>query len=138
MRPLTIVGAGREAWVVLRRGRLRTVYARGADQAVSCGRSTDTLGATVRVAAGMAKRFGEWWRAPPTRRDRVLGAIVGGLGCFWIGALGRLMVGPLPVSLTVVVSWAAGVASAGVVLGVLFPKTTTCICFPFSTFGVNT
>ncbi|MGH9255399.1 MAG: hypothetical protein ACRD3C_12620 [Vicinamibacterales bacterium] len=78
-----------------------------------------------------------WWRAPVTRRDRVLAAVVGGIGCFWIGVLGRLIVGPSPVSLEVLAWWALGSVAAGVVLGVLFPKATTCLAFPFSTFGVG-
>lgn len=83
----------------------------------------------------LRQRFGAWWRAPPTRRDRVLGAFVGGLGSFWIGVIGRVFLGPLPVSLSVVVYWGALSACAGTILGILFPKTVTCICFPFSTFG---
>jgi len=40
---LTIVGGGREAWPVWRRGRLGTVCARGADPAWSSGPSTSPL-----------------------------------------------------------------------------------------------
>src|SRR6266478_2323805 len=42
--PLTIVGAGREVWVVKRRGRWKTVCARGANLAAVAGRSTSPLG----------------------------------------------------------------------------------------------
>src|SRR5437667_605764 len=45
---LTIAGAGRDAPVVVRRGRPRTVCARGADQAATCGRSASPLDAMVR------------------------------------------------------------------------------------------
>ena len=43
-RLLTIVGAGREGWVVLRRGREKTVCARGASRTLLGGRSTSPLG----------------------------------------------------------------------------------------------
>lgn len=82
-------------------------------------------------------RFNAWWHAPTTRRDRLLGAFVGGLGCLWIGGLGRVFLGPLPVSLHTVIEWALAAGTVGVVLGVCFPKTITCMCFPFSTFGVS-
>ena len=83
------------------------------------------------------ERFGEWWRAPATRRDRLLGAVVGGIGCLWIGALGRIMVGPAPVSGSTIGWWALGSFVVGVLLGVGFPKVTTCVCYPFSLFGVG-
>ena len=79
--------------------------------------------------------FVDWWHAPITRNDRKLGALVGGLGCFWIGVLGRFMFGPMPVSLTTVGWWALGSVVVGVTLGIIFPKVTSCVCFPFSTFG---
>jgi hypothetical protein len=83
------------------------------------------------------QRFIEWWRAPVTRKDRVLGAVVGGIACFWIGVLGRIMVGPLPVSLDVLAWWALGSVAVGVVLGIVFPKATTCALFPFTTIGIG-
>ena len=83
------------------------------------------------------QRFLAWWRAPVTRKDRAVGALVGGIACFWIGALGRIIVGPFPVSLEAVAWWAAGGVAVGVVLGVAFPKATTCVLFPFSTIGIG-
>ena len=47
---LTIVGAGRDAWVVGRRGRRKTVCARGARTAASGGRSTSIRKATKHEA----------------------------------------------------------------------------------------
>lgn len=76
-----------------------------------------------------------WWKAPTTCRDRLLGAIIGGMGCFWIGVLGRLLLGSMPVPLSTVAWWAFGSAVSGMVLGFLFPKTVSVVCFPFATFG---
>ena len=81
------------------------------------------------------QHFADWWHAPITRKDRLLGAFIGGLGCFWIGVLGRLILGPMPVSLSTIGWWAICSVVVGVMLGIFFPKVTTCVCFPFSTFG---
>jgi len=83
------------------------------------------------------ERFVLWWRAPARRRDRIVAAWIGALGCFWIAVLGRMLFGPLPVSLEVIAWWGLGSAAAGATLGCTFPKATTCICFPFSLFGVG-
>ena len=83
------------------------------------------------------QEFLEWWRAPTTRKDRIVGAIVGGLGCLWIGVLGRMMLGPMPITLVAIGWWALFSICIGVILGVSFPKYVTCICFPFSVFGVG-
>jgi hypothetical protein len=66
-----------------------------------------------------------------------VGALVGAFGCFWIGVLGRLFVGPTPVSLETIAWWALGSVAVGLTLGIVFPKVTTCVCFPFSTIGVG-
>ena len=34
--------------------------------------------------------------------------------------------------------WALGSVAVGVALGALFPKATTVVLFPFSTFGIST
>jgi hypothetical protein len=81
--------------------------------------------------------FQMWWRAPVTRRDRIAGVAVGAVGCFWIGVLGRIMLGTLPVSLAALGWWALGSIVVGIVVGALFPKATACLCFPFSAFGVG-
>lgn len=85
----------------------------------------------------MLQRFLTWYRTPATRKDRVIAAIIGAMGGFWIGALGRIIFGAMPVSFSVVGWWALASAVTGVVLGLLFPKTITCVCYPFSTFGVT-
>jgi hypothetical protein len=81
------------------------------------------------------RRFHDWWRAPATRKDRIRGAFIGAVGCFWIGTLGRIMIGPLPVSGSTVGWWALGSIVSGILLGILFPKVVSCVCFPFLTFG---
>jgi len=83
------------------------------------------------------QKFRDWWSAPPTGKDRLLGAVVGGLGFFWIGLFARLMIGPMPVSLGSLAIWAVGAVVCGLILGTFFPKATTCVCFPFSVFGVG-
>jgi hypothetical protein len=84
------------------------------------------------------QRFIEWWRAPITRRDRFLGAIIGGMGWLWIGALGRIIFGPSPVAFSIVGHWAIAGMLIGIALGLAFPKVVTCICFPFAISGVST
>lgn len=81
------------------------------------------------------QNFARWWNAPVTRRDRIIGAFVGGMGCFWIGILGRLALGPLPVSLSAWGWWALGSTVLGVMLGICFPKIVSVVCFPFSSLG---
>ena len=70
-----------------------------------------------------------------SRRDRVLGGVIGGLGGFWIGALGWLAFADLPVPFgTVGVAALVGAAS-GLLLGALRPKVTMVVLFPFATLG---
>ena len=83
----------------------------------------------------LRSRFAEWWRAPITRKDRLAGALFGGIGFFWIGLLFRVFTGPMPVSLGVVLCWAAASAGLGALLGLGFPKVTTVVAFPFLTWG---
>ncbi len=82
-----------------------------------------------------AQRFRQWWRAPPTPKDRRRGALVGAFGCFWIGLLSLLIFAPFQITLVIAITWALASAMVGIGLGLAFPKVTTCICFPFSTFG---
>ena len=87
--------------------------------------------------ARRTRRFREWWCAPTTRADRILGAIVGGLGGLVAGLLARLLLGQLPVSLAVVGWWALSGAVLGLVFGTIFPKAAACVFFPLSLFGVG-
>lgn len=79
--------------------------------------------------------YARWRLAPVKRRDRTIGAFIGGMGCFWIGILGRLALGPLPVSPPTLGWWALGSILLGVMLGIRFPKIVSVVCFPFSSFG---
>ena len=79
--------------------------------------------------------FREWWNRPIRPSDRIWGALIGAFGGFWVGLLGRVFLGGVPVSLTVLAYWAFGAAVAGLVLGAVFPKASTAVLFPFSTFG---
>ncbi|HYW56201.1 MAG TPA: hypothetical protein VE934_04530 [Polaromonas sp.] len=81
------------------------------------------------------QNYVRWRHAPATRRDRIIGAVIGGMGCFWIGVLGRLALGPLPVSVSALGWWALGSVLLGVMLGIFFPKIVSVVCLPFSSFG---
>ena len=63
--------------------------------------------------------------APTTRSDRLTGGLVGGIAGLWIGGLGRIIFGQLPVSFEVVVAWALCAACLGFALGIRFPKIMT-------------
>ena len=81
--------------------------------------------------------FSRWWAAPAKVKDRVRGAAIGAIGAFWIGGLGRLMLGPLPVSISEAAAWGLGGALVGAAAGIAFPKVVSCVLFPFSTFGAS-
>jgi len=78
-----------------------------------------------------------WWRAPVTARDRVTGAVVGGMAGFWIGALGRIVVGPLPVGVAVVLLWGALGIAVGALFGRFRPKVTFVFLLPLAAFGCS-
>jgi len=78
-----------------------------------------------------------WWRAPVTARERVTGAVVGGMAGFWIGALGRIVVGSLPVGVGVVLLWGIVGIAAGALFGRLRPKATFVFLLPFAAFGCS-
>lgn len=77
----------------------------------------------------------EWWQSPATAKDRATGALVGGFGGFWIGVLGRIGIGALPVSLSEAAAWACVITIFGIGAGIALPKPVTVILFPFSIFG---
>ena len=83
----------------------------------------------------LSSQFKTWWHAPITRRDRALAVFVGILGGLWMGALVRVLLGPLPVSLAVIGEWSLAVSALNAVLGACFPKAVTCVCYPLTTFS---
>jgi len=85
----------------------------------------------------MVTKFKEWWHRPIQKKDRILAAVIGGIGGFWIGVLGRISFGSMPVAITTLGYWAIGAIVIGVILGVLFPKPITVVLFPFSIFGIG-
>lgn len=85
----------------------------------------------------MREKFLSWWQRPVQTRDRVGAIAVGAFGGMWVGLLLRLFFGPMPVSLPTLGYWAIGGIAAGMLLGALFPRATTIVLFPFSTFGAG-
>ena len=85
----------------------------------------------------MVKKFKEWWDRPLQSKDRVAAVFIGALGAFWVGTLGRLILGPMPVAMNTLVYWAIASIIVGVILGLLFPKPVTVVLFPFSMFGIG-
>jgi len=85
--------------------------------------------------ASRLESFKIWWHAPIRRRDRVLGALVGGFGCFWLGVLAFVVYGSALGSNASVAAFVAASAVLGVMLGIVFQKAVTVVCFPFATFG---
>ena len=85
----------------------------------------------------MVTKFKEWWSRPVQTKDRVAAAFVGAMGGFWIGILGRLFLGPMPVAFTALGYWAIGSVIVGVILGLFFPKPVTVVLYPFSIFGIG-
>ncbi|MBA8884909.1 hypothetical protein [Dokdonella fugitiva] len=84
-----------------------------------------------------AKRVRTWWRAPATVRDRTSGMIVGGMAGFWIGALGRILVGQLPVGIGAVLLCGLAGIIAGAIFGRLCPKVALVLLLPLATFGCS-
>lgn len=78
-----------------------------------------------------------WWRAPVTARDRFYGAVVGGMAGFWIGALGRIVIGPLPVGVAVILFWGVTSIAVGALFGRLRPRLALVFLLPLATFGCS-
>jgi hypothetical protein len=76
----------------------------------------------------------EWYRTPVTGNDRLIGAIVGGVGFFWIGVL---ILCALQAHTTVFATaiWLGACVALGVFFGSAFPKIVRTVCFPFTTFS---
>ncbi len=78
-----------------------------------------------------------WWKAPIRAKDRILGAVVGTLGGFWIGVIAWLMFGVVPAPLAAVIPWVIVAMAIAIILGIVFPKPVTVLLFPFSMFGIG-
>jgi hypothetical protein len=85
--------------------------------------------------ASQIERFKLWWREPPTRRDRITGALIGAIWGFWVGILWRIILGPLPAPFSVVLLWGLGAIIFFAVIGAIFPKSVSIILLPFSIWG---
>ena len=82
--------------------------------------------------------YRKWWRAPISRRDRVVGGMVGLFGGFWVGLLGWVALGPTPATFASLCAWVVVAVLVGAVAGAKWPKVSTLILFPFATFGGGT
>lgn len=63
--------------------------------------------------------------------------MVGAFAGFWIGFLGRIVVGATPVSGTAVLVWGVAGAALVALLGAMFPKLVSVALFPLATFGTS-
>lgn len=80
-------------------------------------------------------QFQAWWRAPSTPAERISSIVLGGWAGLWIGGLGRIALGQLPIPLGEVFWAAIAVAVLLAAAGAVFPKLVRCLCFPFAFFG---
>ena len=121
-------------WKRLRKGRdrlhlintgTRAKYVRTQEVALMMGQFVSNWLESVR----------RWWRAPVTNRDRIGGAFFGAVGFFFIGFVARAIVGARPVSFETLASWRIVCSSAGLIIGIRFPKVTTCLLSPILFIG---
>ena len=85
----------------------------------------------------MLTSFNQWWRRPLRTRDKVGAIFIGAIGAFWVSFLGRLFLGPMPVSFSELGYWAAGGIVVGIILGVLFPRVVSVVLYPFVFLGIG-
>lgn len=76
-----------------------------------------------------------WWRAPVTVGVRFGGAFVGVVAFFFIGAIARAMIGARPVPFSTLGLWGSGFSGVGMIVGIRFPKITTCLLMPLFFVG---
>ena len=81
--------------------------------------------------------FNEYWNRPVTYATRAKGALIGSVGGFWIFLLGRLMFGPMPISLTVLGYWIIAGIITGIILGIIFPRIISLALYPFTLLGIG-
>jgi len=82
-------------------------------------------------------RFSSWWNSPIRKRDRLAGAVIGAMACFWIVGLGRLAFSSPPTSLGQLALWSLGGLVIGAAFGARYPRLAISLLLPFSTFGVS-
>lgn len=82
-------------------------------------------------------QFKTWWRKPATPADRFFSVLLGAWAGLWIGVIGRLFVGEMPVGLGELFRVAVITAAVLGFCGAVFPKTVSCIAFPFAFLGVS-
>ena len=85
----------------------------------------------------MILRLKAWLTKTTAPKDRSRAAIIGFFGGIWVGLLGRLIFGAMPVSFSEVGLYALGVAMVCCLLGIVFPKIVSVLLFPFSIFGIG-
>lgn len=73
----------------------------------------------------------QWWKAPTTRSDRIVGIVIGAIGGCVIGIILRVVVGPLPAPLATFALWAVLGLFVGMTFGGIFPKPIGLLCAPF-------
>jgi hypothetical protein len=91
----------------------------------------------MRQSRPLADRFVAWWRRPPTSADRFWGATCGAFAGLWTGAIGRMAIASVPVSLADLAIWAIFGIACGVVVGHRFPKIAAVVFFPFVFLGIS-
>ena len=72
---------------------------------------------------------------PITDVDRIGGAVFGLFGFFFIGAIGRALLGAHPVGFDTLVTRGFCSSGAGVLIGIRFPKVITCLLAPLMLIG---
>ena len=82
-------------------------------------------------------QFQVWWRRPTSPIERLGAFLLGAWAGLWLGVIGRLVLGAMPIPLEELFWFAAGTAIALAVLGLVFPKYVTCIAYPFSFLGIT-
>lgn len=72
----------------------------------------------------------EWWQSPVTIKERAVGALVGGIGGFWVGVFGRVVLGATPGSFRRGGNLGIGYCRLWSGYGYRFPQACGCYSFP--------
>jgi hypothetical protein len=84
----------------------------------------------------MSASFLQWWHRPVRTLDRVAAFFLGAFGGFWIGLLGRLFFGPMPMGIVALGYWGAAGAVLAAVLGIAFPRAVMVVLYPFTFISI--